>query len=101
MRAQPVQMYVVTLTAAGQGNDKELITEYSNMDAKNDLDREAVHKNMSVKGLREMRAEKLETVNIYYPLEAICFKEEQGCQAIAGGSHEVRRNERKSGTFVC
>lgn len=58
MRAQPVQIHMATLTAAGQGKDKELITEYSNVDAKSDLDGRTfggvtVHKNMNVKGLRE------------------------------------------------
>lgn len=39
MQTQAAPPYVVTLTADGKDKDQELITEFSNMDAKNALDR--------------------------------------------------------------
>lgn len=75
------------------------------MNAMNDLDTRifgGVATKTRMLGVYErMRAEKLETANTDSSLEDICYKEEQGSQAVAGRGYEVKRNGRNSSISLC
>lgn len=75
------------------------------MNAMNDLDTRifggAATKTQMLGVYEKMRAEELETANTDSSLEDICYKEEQGSQAVAGRGCEVKRNGRNSNISLC